>query len=144
LENLFILTFVFTFISFPAFSQKNPSEIIKKQFSKKYATAKSVNWDNEEKNEWEAEFTVDGKKMLASFDNSRKWIESETSITEKELTASVAGTLNKDFSGYRKTLIEIYESPEIKGFELGLKKGKTSIEVIFDNNGNILKKTDAK
>jgi hypothetical protein len=87
---------------------------------------------------------VDGKKMLASFDNSRKWIESETSITEKELTASVAGTLNKDFSGYRKTLIEIYESPEIKGFELGLKKGKTSIEVIFDNNGNILKKTDAK
>jgi hypothetical protein len=144
MKNLLILTFVFTFISASAFSQKNPSEIVKKEFSKKYATAKSVKWDNEEKNEWEAEFTVDSKKMSASFDNSGKWIESETAITEKELPASVAGTLNKDFSGYRKTLIEIYESPEIKGFELGLKKGETSIEVIFDNNGKILKKTDVK
>ena len=82
--------------------------------------------------------------MSASFDNSGKWIESETAITEKELPASVVGILNNDFSGYWKTLIEIYESPEIKGFELGLKKGETSIEVIFDNNGKILKKTDVK
>ena len=52
--------------------------------------------------------------------------------------------LNKDFSGYKKTLIEIFESAEMKGFELGLKKGETSLEVIFDNSGKILKKTDVK
>ena len=80
----------------------------------------------------------------SSFDNSGIWIESETAINEKELPASVAGTLNKDFSGYRKTLIEIFESTEMKGFELGLKKGETSIEVIFDNSGKVLKKTDLK
>jgi outer membrane lipoprotein-sorting protein len=144
MKNLLILTFVFTFISVSAFSQKNPSEIVKKEFSKKYASAKSVKWDNEEKNEWEAEFTMDGKKMSASFDNSGKWIESETAITEKELPASVVATLNKDFLGYKKSLIEIFESTEMKGFELGLKKGETSIEVIFDNSGKILKKTDVK
>jgi hypothetical protein len=144
MKNLLILTFIITFFSVSACSQKNPSEIVKKEFSNKYATAKSLKWGNEEKNEWEAEFTIDGKKMSASFDNSGKWIESETAITEKELPISVAATLNKDFSGYRKTLIEIYESPEIKGFELGLKKGKTSIEVIFDIDGKILKKTDLK
>jgi len=38
-------------ISGSAFSQKNPPEIVKKEFAKKYATAKSVKWDNEE-NEW--------------------------------------------------------------------------------------------
>jgi outer membrane lipoprotein-sorting protein len=144
MKNLLILTFVFTFISFSAFSQKNPTEIVKQEFSKKYASAKSVKWDNEEKNEWEAEFTMDGKKMSASFDNSGKWIESETAITEKELPALVVATLNKDFSGYKKSLIEIFESTEMKGFELGLKKGETSIEVIFDNSGKILKKTDVK
>jgi hypothetical protein len=144
MKNLVILVMVFAFISVPAFSQKNPTEIVKKEFIKKFATAQSVKWDSEEKNEWEAEFTLDGKKMSASFDNSGKWIESETVITEKELPASVVGTLNKDFQGYKKGHIEIFESLEMKGFELGLKKGETSIEVIIDNKGKILKKTEVK
>jgi hypothetical protein len=144
MKNLLILTIVFTFISVSTFSQKSPSEIVKKEFTKKYATAKSVKWDNEEKNEWEAEFTLDGKKMSAAFDNSGKWIESETAITEKELPASVIATLNKDFPGYKNGDISILENAEMKGFELGLKKGEISIEVIFDNSGKILKKTDLK
>ncbi len=144
MRNLLIITVVFAFISVSAFSQKNPSEIIRKEFAKKYATAKSVRWDNEEKNEWEAEFILDGKKMSASFDNSGNWIESETAITEKELPPLVVAALNNDFSAFKKRDIEIFESVEIKGFELSLKKGKTSIEVIFDNSGKILRKTDLK
>ncbi len=144
MKNLVILVVVFAFISVSAFSQKNPPEIVKKDFTKKYATAQSVKWDSEEKNEWEAEFTMDGKKMSASFDNSGKWIESETVIAEKELPSSVVSTLVKDFQGYKKGHIEIFESLEMKGFELGLKKGETSIEVIIDNSGKILKKTDVK
>lgn len=144
MKNLFILVVVFAFISVSAFSQKNPSEVVKKEFAKKYATAQSVKWDSEEKNEWEAEFTMDCKKMSASFDNSGKWMESETAILEKDLPAAVASTLNKDFQGYKKGPIEIFENPEMKGFELGLKKGETSIEVIFDKNGKVVKKTDLK
>ena len=79
--------------------------------------------------------------MSASFDNYGKWLESETGITEKELPASVEMTLNNDFTGFKKGHIEIFESPEMNGFEIGLKKGETSLEVIFDNKGNILKKT---
>jgi hypothetical protein len=144
MRNFVILTIAFTFFSVSSFSQKGPSETVKKEFSTKYSTAKSVKWANEEKNEWEAEFTLDGKKMSASYDNSGKWLESETTITEKELPTSVVATLNKDFSGYKKGDISIFESTEIKGFELGLKKGETSIEVIIDNSGKILKKTDVK
>jgi hypothetical protein len=144
MKNVVILAIVFEFISVSAFSQKNPSETVKKEFSKKYATAQSVKWDSEEKNEWEAEFTLDGKKMSASFDNSGIWIESETAISEKELPASVVNTLNKDFLGYKKGNIEIFESPAMKGFELGLKKGETSIEVIIDNNGKVIKNTEKK
>ena len=66
------------------------------------------------------------------------------------IPASVVSTLNKDFQGYKKGNIEIFESPAIKGFELGLKKGEASIEVIIDNSGKlkitekILKKSDVK
>lgn len=144
MKNLFILIIAFALISVSAFSQKNPPENVKKEFTIKYASAQAVKWDSEEKNEWEAEFKMDGKKMSACFDNSAKWIESETEITEKELPASVVNTLNKDFQGYKKGHIEIFESPEMKGFEIGLKKGETSLEVISDNKGIILKKTDIK
>jgi len=144
MKNLVVLVVVFAFISASAYCQKNPPEIVKKEFTKKYAAAQSVKWDHEEKNEWEAEFTMDGKKMSASFNKSGKWIESETAITVKELPASVISTLNKDFPDYKKSHIEIFESLEMKGFELGLKNGETSIEVIIDNSGKILKKTDVK
>lgn len=139
-----ILIVALSMISFSAFSQKNPPENVKKEFIKKYTSAQSVKWESEGKNEWEAEFMMDGKKMSASFDYSAKWIKSETEITEKELPVSVVSTLNKDFQGYRKGHIEKFENNEIKGFELGLKKGETSIEVIIDNNGKIIKKTDVK
>jgi hypothetical protein len=144
MKNLVILAIAFAFISSSAFSQKNPSEIVKKEFMKKYATAQSVKWDSEEKNEWEAEFTMDGKKMSASFDDSGKWLESETTITDKDLPSSVISVLNKDYQGYKKGHIEIFESPAMKGFEIGLKKGDTSLEVVFDNNGKIIKKTSEK
>jgi hypothetical protein len=144
MKNTVILTLVFAFISVSAFSQKNPSEIVKKEFTKKYATAQSVKWDNEEKNEWEAEFTMEGKKMSASFDNSGKWIESETAIAENELPAAVVSTLDKDFQSYKRGHMEIFENAEIKVFELRLKKGETSIEVMIDNNGKVLKNTEKK
>lgn len=52
--------------------------------------------------------------------------------------------MNKDYPGFKKGEIVIFESTEIKGFELALKKGETSIEVIFDNTGKLLKKTNIK
>jgi hypothetical protein len=40
--------------------------------------------------------------------------------------------------------VEIFESPEVKGFELALKKGESALEVIFDANGKIIKKSEVK
>jgi hypothetical protein len=144
MKNIFILSVVLSIFSASVFSQKNPSETVKKEFTKKYPSAQSVKWDSEEANEWEAEFNSDGKKMSACFDNTGKWLESETLISEKELPVAVVNTLNKDYEGFKKGPVEIFESPAMKGFEMSLKKGEKSLEVIFDKNGTILKKTDLK
>jgi hypothetical protein len=144
MKNLITLMLAFVLISFSAFSQKTPPEIVKKEFAKKYATAQTVKWDSEEKNEWEADFTVDGKKMSAAFDNTGKWMESEIAITEKELPAVVVATLNKDYPGYKKSDISNFEDPKFKGFELTLKKGEAAVEVLIDNSGKVIKKTDLK
>ena len=144
MKNFLILIVVFSLISFTAFSQKNPPENVKKEFIKKYASAQSITWDSEEKNEWEAEFKMENKKMSASFDNSGKWIESETEISEKELPATVVNTLNKDFQGYKKGLVEIFENSEMKAFELTLKKGESTLEVLFDSTGKVIKNSEAE
>lgn len=139
-----LLVTSFLLISISACSQKNLPENVKKEFAKKYPSAQSVKWDSESPNEWEAEFKMEGKKMSACFDNSGKWIESETEISENELPAAVLNTLNTEFQGYKKGPVEILESPETKGFELTLKKGESSLEVVLDNSGKIIKKTEAK
>jgi len=144
MKNLLILVLVFSVLSLTANSQKSTPDNVKKEFAKKFATAKAVKWDNEEANEWEAEFTLDGKKMSVSYDNSGKWIDSEIKITEKKLPAAVLNTINTQFNGYKKGDIEIFDSPEVKGFELTLKKGESAFEVIFDNSGKVFKKTDLK
>jgi hypothetical protein len=142
MKNFIVLLTTLSLISFSACSQKNLPENVKKEFNTKYSAAKSIKWDSETVNEWEAEFRMDGRRMSACFENSGKWINSETEISEKELPEAVVNALNRDFQGYKKRLIEIYESPEMKGFELTLKKGESSLEVIFDDSGEIIKKTE--
>lgn len=122
---------------------KTPGKILT-AFSQKYPGATLVEWGSESANEWEAEFTMGANKMSACFDSLAVWTCSETVITEKELPAAVVNTLTTEFAGYQKNLIEIYESPEIKGFELALKKGEESIEVIFDNAGKVIEKAGEK
>jgi hypothetical protein len=82
--------------------------------------------------------------MSACFDDAGKWLESETEISAKEIPAPVTNTLKNDYSGFKTQESSTIENPEMKGFELILKKGKTSIEVIFDSTGKVVKKTDVK
>jgi hypothetical protein len=124
--------------------ETNAPEKIVTVFNQKFPGATQVEWGSESANEWEAEFSMDGKKMSACFDSLAVWIDTETQITEKELPAAVLNTLNAKYAGYKKGLIEIYESPEIKGFELSLTNGEKSIEVILDNSGRVIQKPEAK
>lgn len=144
MKNAIILSVLFLCIGLIACSQKNVPDNVRKEFSRKFVGAKSVKWDSETANEWEAEFKLDGRKMSACFDSLAVWTVTETVISEKELPAPVVSTINTQFNGFKKTLIEIYDSPEMKGFELGLKKGETAVEVILDKDGKILKKSDIK
>jgi hypothetical protein len=140
MKNVIILTSFFILIGLVACSQKQAPENVKKEFSQKYAGAKSVKWDSEKANEWEAEFKLNGKEMTANFDNSGKWLETETEVSAKELPGAVTSALNKDFSAYKTDEISIVENPEMKGFEVALKNKKDELIVIFGNDGTVLKK----
>lgn len=144
MKNIFILFVALAFFAVPVFSQKTTPENVRKEFAKKYPSAQAVKWDSEEANEWEAEFKINGTEMSASFDDKGSWLETESEISEKELPVAVTNTLKKDFSGFKTGEISTIENPKMKGFELALKKGETSFEVVFDNSGKVIKNTEIK
>jgi hypothetical protein len=140
MKNFLILLTSFSMILFSACSQKNPPEEVKKEFSQKFADAKSVKWDSEEANEWEAEFKINGKEMSACFDNTGKWLETEAEVSAKELPEAVTNTLKNEFPEFKTDEISTIENPEMKGFEIALKNRETEVTVIIGADGTVLKK----
>jgi hypothetical protein len=126
-----------------ASGQKNPPAEVNNAFKSKFETAKSVKWTNESANEWEAEFVMNNKEMSSSFDNAWKWLETETEIASKDLPAAVSSTLAKEFAGYKTGEMSLLESPDMKGYEIALKKSGSSIEVVIDATGKVIKNTGA-
>jgi len=144
MKNNVILLIFLSLFSFAACSQKNPPDIVKKEFSQKFNAASSVKWGSEKANEWEAEFKMNGKEMSACFDNAGKWLETESEVSAKDLPDAVANTLKNEFSGFKTGEISTIENPEMKGFELALKNEKTKMTVIIGTDGTVMKKESGK
>jgi hypothetical protein len=144
MKNFFILVALFSMIFFSACSQKNPPENVKKEFSQKFADARSVKWDSEESNEWEAEFKINGKEMSACFDNAGKWLETEGEVSAKDLPSAVTSTLKNEFPGFKIGESSTIENPEMKGFEIALKNKETELSVIIGTDGTVLKKESSE
>jgi len=93
-------------ISFGARGQNiTPPKEVQEVFLKQFKTVQDVKWE-QEVNEWEAEFKIDGIEMSASFDNSGKWLETETELNKNELPAEIHKAINLQFNGWEIEEIE--------------------------------------
>jgi hypothetical protein len=123
---------------------KNPPKTVSDNFAKKFTTATNVKWDQEEANEWEAEFKMDGKEMSASFDNAGKWITTEAVLLEMDLPAVALNAVKTAYEGWDIKVVESIETPEYKGYELGLKKGGKKMEIQVTPDGKIKENKESK
>ena len=120
-------------------------EAVKKTFAQKFANAKEVKWSKESSTEFEAAFDLAGHEQSASFDNSGKWMETETEIKKSDLPQAVQATITKEFAGYKIDEAEKVESPEKGSFyEVELKNGKVKYEVQLSADGKVIKKEEIK
>lgn len=116
---------------------QNPPKQVTDNFAKKFTGATKVKWDAEEENEWEAEFKMNGNEMSASFDNAGKWLTTEAELKEKDLPAAVAKAVKAAYADWDIEVIESIETPDFKGYELGIEKGDTEMEIQVTTNGKI-------
>ena len=130
--------FIATALVFGLFAcGQTPPKPVTDSFNKKFANATKVKWSMEDKTEWEAEFKMDGKEMSASYDLEGKWINTEAKLTEKDLPANVLKAVNTAYAGWKIESVESYETPQMKGYELGIEKGKDELELQVTADGKI-------
>ncbi len=121
-------------------SGQNVPQNVKNAFEKKFPTAKSVKWEKESDNEWEAEFKMNKVEYSANFGNDGMWMETEHEIAESEMPMAVKMSLNKNFRGYNVVEMEISEKASGMLYEFEVEKGSSKMEVALDASGKVVKK----
>jgi hypothetical protein len=130
-----ILSFFTSGLVLMACGQTPPKEM-QSAFSKKFSTVQELTWEQED-NEWEAEFKLNGTEMSASFDNSGKWLETEIEVKRKDLPAEIFKAINLKFEGWEMEEVERIEKPDFKGYEIALEKEETVTEILVTDSGEI-------
>ncbi len=113
---------------------------VKSGFDQKFPTAQKVKWSKENANEWEAEFTFNGKAYSANYKSDGTWLETEYSVAMNEVPADVTKTLAKEAPGYKLLGSDISETPNGIVYEFDIKTGNVKKEVAINVDGTLVKK----
>ncbi|MEN9599216.1 MAG: hypothetical protein RL596_1527 [Bacteroidota bacterium] len=119
--------------------QKNTTTAAEKAFAIKFPKATVVKWIKEKKNEYEVEFTLNGKKGSANFSGTGEWLETEMGILANELPTIVVDGFTKQFQGATITEAFLVESSTGKKYyeiEYTIKSKKREVKI--DGTGNLI------
>jgi len=114
---------------------------VKEAFSKKFPTAKEIQWHLEEPDKYEVNFEMDGKKISASFKKDGTWLEIETDLKRIDLPDFLKKILSIDFPSYELEFADRIENPNnVVTYELQLESDEENEEivVIFSADGTII------
>ncbi len=131
-----ILVMGILLVSGIASAQITVPDNVRKAFDNKYPAAKNVEWGKESASEFEAEFTMNGVAMTASFDPGGTWIESETVLKTDQLPLPVISSLKKKYDEFEILKAEKLEKPNTAAlFEIRLDVEEQNVEATLDGNG---------
>lgn len=110
-------------------------------FQSHFNGAKVDAWDKEKNGEYEAEFKINKVEMSANFSSDGTLIETEEEIAVSGLPKSVEEYINKNYLGSKiEEAAKITDAAGKITYEAEIEKGKEEIELIFDVNGQFVKK----
>lgn len=123
-----------------AFAGNDVPQAVKAKFTSMFPDVKKVEW-GKESNLYEAEFEKNNVETAVMFDANGNYVETHVEIKVSELPASVATYVSQDYNGYKlKEGTKVTAANGTVTYEAEIKKGKKSIDLVFDSTGNFLKK----
>jgi hypothetical protein len=120
--------------------KKDVPQAVKTAFNQKFSDATKVKWENEDENEWEAEFKMSGKEYSANFDSKGKWLETEYEIKKSEIPEAVKKTVKNEFGKYEMEEAEVSENADGTFYEIKFEMDEKDMEVVFKADGTVVKK----
>jgi uncharacterized membrane protein YkoI len=120
--------------------KKDVPQAVKTAFNQKFSNATKVKWENEDENEWEAEFKMSGKEYSANFDSKGKWLETEYEIKKSEIPEAVQKTIKSEFREYEMEEAEVAENADGIFYEVKFEMDEKDMEVVFKADGTVVKK----
>jgi hypothetical protein len=112
MKHKIIFTFLLLFLCTGSFCFAGDVEVpkvVKEKFEKQYSDAKNASWFKLHDDEYEVEFTRDGKNYEASYKANGEWRETGMILSDKEIPVAIRtsfGTLFPDAEMLQVTLIE--------------------------------------
>jgi len=129
-------------LAFTNVSMEKVPQKVKNAFAQKFPHAKSVKWDRESPNEWEAAFKLDRMEYSANFTDDGTWKETEHEIEESQVPSNVRKSLRDNFKGYTINESEISETQQGMVYEIEIKKDGSEMEVALDASGKVINKEE--
>ncbi len=110
-------------------------------FQTHFNGVKADEWEKEKNGDFEAEFKINKVEMSANFSPDGTFIEKEEEILISALPNSVEEYINKNYLGSKiQEAAKITDDSGKITYEAEIEKGKEEIELIFDVNGQFVKK----
>lgn len=139
-KEIFFSTFLMFSLSLFAQDMSVP-KVVKESFTKQYPKIVDVKWDKEGDEEYEAEFTNNGIKTSVVIDEDGEIEETEIALNLDDLSLDILNYVKENYSSY-----EITEAAKITDedgnvfYEAEISKGDSKTDLLFDSNGNPVKK----
>jgi hypothetical protein len=118
----------------------NAPTTVRKAFELKFPAATDLRWDKENAHEYEASFRWKGEKYSANFSDSGVWLETESVSTFIKLPGKVQSAFDASHKGVKvKAVAKIETSTGIIKYEIELKQGIRTVEILYNEVGTELK-----
>lgn len=145
MKTTIILMAMLLNVSLASAQKMNEADVpasVKSAFAKKYPGAKVEKWEKEGA-DYEAEFDLSKVESSAVFDANGNFKELEQEIKSSELPKAITDYCAKTYAGYKLTeAAKVTDSNGKVMYEAEMSKGKEEFDVIFDDKGNFIKKSD--
>jgi hypothetical protein len=113
---------------------------VENAFKTKFTNAQEVKWGKENKNEYEADFKMEGKTYSANFLKNGQWKETESEISITELPESVKKSYNiKHSNAAIKIISKIETATGNLQYEIEYKAAGKTKELVYNDQGIIIK-----
>lgn len=145
LTLLFIATLIAPFCFAQTLRMDQVPPAAANTFKQKFPNGSQPGWAKGKDNVYQVGF-FNGKKMqTALFDNTGKWLQTETEINYNALPAKVQRAFENEFDGYKVQEAFEVETPD-KGitYEIIAYRGPRNFAATFSAKGELLKKEEGE